>query len=37
VAWRTPHGSYWISNTLQELVPGRQLVEMAASLTRIGS
>jgi LCP family protein required for cell wall assembly len=37
VAWRTPHGSYWISNTLQELVPGRQMVEMAASLTRIGS
>jgi LCP family protein required for cell wall assembly len=37
VAWRTPHGSYWISNTLQELVPGRQLVEMAANLTRIGS
>jgi LCP family protein required for cell wall assembly len=37
VAWRTTHGSYWISNTLQELVPGRQMVEMAASLSRIGS
>jgi LCP family protein required for cell wall assembly len=37
VAWRTPHGVYWISNTLQELLPGPQLLAMAASLTRIGS
>jgi polyisoprenyl-teichoic acid--peptidoglycan teichoic acid transferase len=37
VAWRTPHGVYWISNTLQELVPGPQMLAMAASLTRIGS
>src|SRR5581483_5465912 len=33
VAWRTPHGVYWISNTLQELVPGPQMLAMAASLT----
>jgi polyisoprenyl-teichoic acid--peptidoglycan teichoic acid transferase len=37
VAWRTSRGVYWISNTLQELVPGPQMLAMAASLTRIGS
>jgi polyisoprenyl-teichoic acid--peptidoglycan teichoic acid transferase len=37
VAWRTPRGVYWVSNTLQELVPGRQMLAIAASLTRIGS
>ena len=37
VAWRTRHGVYWISNTLQELVSGQQMLAMAASLTRIGS
>jgi LCP family protein required for cell wall assembly len=37
VAWRTHHGVYWISNTLQELVPGQQMLAIAASLTRIGS
>jgi polyisoprenyl-teichoic acid--peptidoglycan teichoic acid transferase len=37
VAWRTPHGVYWISNTLQELVPGPQMLAMAVSLARIGS
>jgi LCP family protein required for cell wall assembly len=37
VAWRTPRAAYWISNTLQELVPGSQLVAMAASLARLGS
>ncbi len=36
VAWRTPHGAYWISNTLRSDIPNKQMVAMAASLTRGG-
>jgi hypothetical protein len=34
VAWKTPHGVYWISNTLTSDIPNRQLISIAASLTR---
>jgi hypothetical protein len=34
VAWRTRHGVYWISNTLTGDIPNRQMVDIAASLTR---
>jgi LCP family protein required for cell wall assembly len=34
VAWRTSKAVYWISNTLLETVGNRQLVAIAASLTR---
>jgi LCP family protein required for cell wall assembly len=37
VAWRTPQATYWISNTLLESIPTRQMLAMAGSLTRIGS
>ncbi|HTP18716.1 MAG TPA: LCP family protein [Solirubrobacteraceae bacterium] len=36
VAWRTANAVYWISNTLTENIPNRQLVAIAASLTRAG-
>jgi len=36
VAWRTANAAYWISNTLTENIPNRQLVAIAASLTRDG-
>ena len=36
VAWRTANAAYWISNTLTENIPNRQLVAIAASLTRGG-
>ncbi len=36
VAWRTPQAVYWISNTLTTDISNRQLVSMAASLTRAG-
>jgi polyisoprenyl-teichoic acid--peptidoglycan teichoic acid transferase len=36
VAWRTANAVYWISNTLTENIPNRQLVAIAASLTRSG-
>jgi LCP family protein required for cell wall assembly len=36
VAWRHGRGVYWISNTLQELVPDAQMLGMAASFTRLG-
>jgi LCP family protein required for cell wall assembly len=36
VAWRTAGAAYWISNTLTENIPNRQLVAIAASLTRGG-
>ena len=36
VAWRTPRGVYWISNTLTTDIPNRELVSIAASLTRAG-
>ena len=34
VAWRTPHGVYWISNTLTSDIGNQQMVGIAASLTR---
>jgi polyisoprenyl-teichoic acid--peptidoglycan teichoic acid transferase len=34
VAWRTPQGVYWISNTLTNDVGNQQMVAIAASLTR---
>jgi LCP family protein required for cell wall assembly len=34
VAWRTRHGVYWIANTLTSDIPNRQMVDIAASLTR---
>jgi LCP family protein required for cell wall assembly len=34
VAWRTRHGVYWISNTLTSDISNRQMVDIAASLTR---
>jgi polyisoprenyl-teichoic acid--peptidoglycan teichoic acid transferase len=36
VAWRTAQGAYWISNDLTDDIPNRQLVAIAASLTRAG-
>jgi hypothetical protein len=37
VAWRTPQGVYWISNTLTTNISNQQMVGIAASLTRAGS
>jgi hypothetical protein len=34
VAWRTPQGVYWVSNTLNDAIGNRQMVAIAASLTR---
>jgi LCP family protein required for cell wall assembly len=34
VAWHTKQGVYWISNTLQNAIPNKQMVSMAATLTR---
>jgi LCP family protein required for cell wall assembly len=34
VAWRTPQGVYWISNTLTTDIGNQQMVAIAASLTR---
>jgi LCP family protein required for cell wall assembly len=36
VAWRTPQGVYWVSNTLTNTLSGRQMIAIAASLTRAG-
>jgi polyisoprenyl-teichoic acid--peptidoglycan teichoic acid transferase len=36
VAWRTPQGVYWISNTLTDIIQNRQMVAIAASLSRGG-
>jgi polyisoprenyl-teichoic acid--peptidoglycan teichoic acid transferase len=35
-AWRTPQGVYWISNTLTDTLSNRQMLGIAASLTRVG-
>jgi LCP family protein required for cell wall assembly len=32
VAWRTPHGVYWVSNTLTDSIGNAQMVAIAASL-----
>jgi LCP family protein required for cell wall assembly len=34
VGWRTPEGSYWISNTLTDTLTNQQMIGIAASLTR---
>jgi LCP family protein required for cell wall assembly len=34
VAWRTAHGVYWVSNTLTTDIPNREMVAIAASLTK---
>lgn len=34
VAWRTPHGIYWIANTLTSDIPNAKMVDVAASLSR---
>jgi len=34
VAWRTPQGVYWISNTLTDDLTNQQMLGIAASLTR---
>jgi LCP family protein required for cell wall assembly len=34
VAWKTPYGVYWISNTLTNNLTNQQMVAIAASLTR---
>jgi LCP family protein required for cell wall assembly len=36
VAWRTPRGVYWISNTLTDSIANSQLLAVAASLTLAG-
>jgi len=36
VAWHTPQGVYWISNTLTNNLSGAQMVAIMASLTRAG-
>ncbi len=35
VAWRTPQGVYWISNSLTSTIGSQQMIAMAASLTRV--
>jgi LCP family protein required for cell wall assembly len=37
IAWRTPRGAYWVSNTLSQKLTNRQMRAIARSLTRIGS
>jgi polyisoprenyl-teichoic acid--peptidoglycan teichoic acid transferase len=36
VAWRTPEGVYWVSNTLTNNLSNAQMVAIAASLTQAG-
>jgi len=35
VAWRTPLGVYWVSNTLDDHIGNAQMVAIAASLTEV--
>jgi polyisoprenyl-teichoic acid--peptidoglycan teichoic acid transferase len=37
VAWRTPRGVYWVSNTLSETLSNKQMLGIARSLTRVGA
>ena len=37
VAWRTPRGVYWVSNTLSKTLTNRQMLAIARSLTRVGT
>jgi hypothetical protein len=34
VGWRTAWGVYWVSNTLTDTLSPRQMIGIAASLTR---
>jgi LCP family protein required for cell wall assembly len=34
VAYRTPHGVYWVSNTLNDAIGNKQMIAIAASFTR---
>jgi hypothetical protein len=36
IAWHTPQGVYWISNTLTTDISNRQMIAIASSLTRAG-
>jgi LCP family protein required for cell wall assembly len=36
VAWRTPRGAYWVSNTLSRTLTNRQMLAIARSLSRVG-
>jgi len=36
VAWRTPRGVYWVSNTLSLTLSNQQMLAIARSLTRVG-
>jgi LCP family protein required for cell wall assembly len=35
VAWHTPHGVYWVSNSLSRALSNREMLGIARSLTRI--
>ncbi|MDA0170885.1 LCP family protein [Solirubrobacter taibaiensis] len=35
VAWRTPRGAYWVSNTIGRKVSNARMIEIAASLRRL--
>jgi hypothetical protein len=37
VAWTTPRGAYWVSNTLSKTLTNRQMLAIARSLTRVGT
>lgn len=37
VAWRTPRGVYWVSNTLSRSLTNKQMLAIARSLTRLGA
>jgi polyisoprenyl-teichoic acid--peptidoglycan teichoic acid transferase len=37
VAWRTPRGVYWVSNTLSKTLTNKQMLAIARSLTRVGT
>lgn len=36
VAWKTPTGAYWVSNTLSQRLTNRQMLDIAKYLTRVG-
>ena len=36
VAWRTPNGVYWVSNTLSRTLTNPQMLAIARSLSRVG-
>ncbi len=37
VAWRTPKGVYWVTNTLSMSIPNSRLTAIAGSLRRLKS